>query len=89
MWEQGLLSVLCKWEGDKLSGKRFKIFFFPASAWAGKKENSAVQNSIVLVFFFFEFEEKENEFGSDPKIGYDKYDFCLRNLKDSINVIKL
>jgi hypothetical protein len=53
MWEQGLLSVLCKWEGDKLSGKRFKIFFFPASAWAGKKENSAVQNGIVLVFFFF------------------------------------
>jgi hypothetical protein len=39
-------------EEDKLSGKRFKIFFFPASAWAGKKENSAVQNDTVLVFFF-------------------------------------
>jgi len=53
MWEYRLLSVLCKWEGDKLSGKRFKIFFFPASAWAGKKENSAVQNGTVLGFFFF------------------------------------
>jgi len=51
------LSVLCKWEGDKLSGKRFKIFFFPASAWARKKENSVVQNNTVLGFFFFE--EKE------------------------------
>ena len=47
------MSVLCKWEGDKLSGKRFKIFFFPASAWARKKGNSAVQNGTVLVFFFF------------------------------------
>jgi hypothetical protein len=52
MWEHRLLSVLCKWEGDKLSGKRFKIFFFPASAWAGKKGNNAVQNDTVLVFFF-------------------------------------
>ena len=64
------MSVLCKWEGDKLSGKRFKIFFFPAFAWAGKKENNVVQNDTVLGFFF---EEKENEFGSDLKMGYDKF----------------
>jgi hypothetical protein len=56
-------------EGDKLSGKRFKIFFFPASAWAGKKENSAVRNGTVLVFFL---KEKENEFKSDPKMVYDR-----------------
>jgi hypothetical protein len=76
MWEYGLLSVLCKWEGDKLSGKRFKIFFFPASAWAGKKGNSAVQNDTVLVFFFFKEKkcnlEEEKKFGSDPKMGYDR-----------------
>jgi hypothetical protein len=32
--------------------KRFKIFIFPASACAGKKENSAIQNVTVSVFFF-------------------------------------
>jgi len=45
-----------KWEGkekEKVSGKKIsKIFFFPASAWAGKKGNNAVQNGTVLVFFF-------------------------------------
>jgi hypothetical protein len=35
----------------KNSGKRFKIFFFPAFAWAGK-EKSVVQNGTVLVFFY-------------------------------------
>ena len=49
---------LCFWASEesktdrKNSGKRFKIFFFPASVWAWKKENSAVQNDTVLVFFF-------------------------------------
>jgi hypothetical protein len=49
---------LCFWASEESktdrenSGKRFKIFFFPTSVWAWKKENSAVQNDIVLVFFF-------------------------------------
>ena len=80
MWEHGLLSVLCKWEGDKLSGKRFQIFFFPASAWAGKKGNSAVQNGTVLVFFFFKekkcnLEEEEKNLGVTQKMGYDNNQF--------------
>jgi len=74
------LSVLCKWEGDKLSGKRFQIFFFPASAWAGKKGNSAVQNGTVLVFFFFKekkcnLEEEEKNLGVTQKMGYDNNQF--------------
>jgi hypothetical protein len=45
-------------EKEKLSGKRrFKIFFFPASACAGK-ENSAVQNGIVSVFCYYFFKKK-------------------------------
>jgi hypothetical protein len=42
-------------EKEKLSGKRrFKIFFFPASACAGKKENSdVVQHGTVSVSVFF------------------------------------
>jgi hypothetical protein len=62
-------------EKERVSGKRFKIFFFPASAWAGKKGNSAVQNDTVLVFFFFKEKkcnlEEEKKFGSDSKMGYD------------------
>jgi hypothetical protein len=45
-----------KWEGKEKENsgkkKRFKIFFFPASACAGKKENHVVQNGTVSVFFF-------------------------------------
>jgi hypothetical protein len=41
-------------EKEKLSGKRiFKIFFFTASACAGKKNmHSAVYNGTVSCFFF-------------------------------------
>jgi hypothetical protein len=66
--------MYCKWEGDKLSGKRFKIFF-PASAWAEKKRNSAVQNGTV-VFFLKERKcnlKEEKNFKSDPKMGYDNF----------------
>jgi len=66
-----------KWEGkekEKVSGKKIsKIFFFPASAWAGKKGNSAVQNGTVLVFFLRKRNviwKKKKKFGSDPKMGY-------------------
>jgi len=59
MWEHGLLSVLCKWEGDKLSGKRFKIFFFPASAWQGRRRTVPFKTALFWVFFSFFFEEKE------------------------------
>jgi len=46
-------------EKEKLNGKRrFKIFFFPASACVGKKENSDVQHDTVSVFFFIK--KKEN-----------------------------
>jgi hypothetical protein len=67
---------LDKWGGERgkeNSGKqRFKIFFFPASACAGKKENSAKTTLFRVVFFFcFVFEENENKFRSDPKMGYD------------------
>jgi hypothetical protein len=67
-----------KWEGkekEKVSGKKIsKIFFLPASAWAGKKGNSAVQNGTVLVFFLRKRNviwKKKKKFGSDPKMGYD------------------
>ena len=67
---------LDKWGGERgkeNSGKqRFKIFFFPASACAGKKENSAKTTLFRVVFFFcFVFEENENKFRSDPKMDYD------------------
>jgi len=76
----GHAGFLGKWEGDKLSGKRFKIFF-PASAWAEKKGNSAVQNGTF--FFFFKEKkcnlEEEKKFGSDPKMGYDNNHQILQN----------
>ena len=70
----GHAGFLGKWGGEREkdnNGKqRFKIFFFPASACAGKKENSAKTALFRVVFFF---EENENKFGSDPKMGYDNY----------------
>jgi len=57
----GLAGFLGKWGGEREkenSGKqRFKIFFFPASACAGKKENSAKTTLFRVVFFlsFFFF----------------------------------
>jgi hypothetical protein len=57
-----------------VSGKKIsKILFSPVSAFAGEKKlHSVVQNGTVQFFFCFcFFEEKENKFGSDPKIGYD------------------
>ena len=69
----GHAGFLGKWGGEreeKNSRKqRFKIFFFPASACAGKKLHRAVQNGTVQFFFFFK--KKEKKFGSDPKMGYD------------------
>jgi hypothetical protein len=57
-----------KLEEKEDSGKKiFEIFFFPVSACAGKKENSAKTTLFRVVFF----EENENKFGSDPKMGYD------------------
>jgi len=38
---------------EKLSGKRFKIFFVFASTYARKKKNNVVQNGTVLVFILF------------------------------------
>jgi hypothetical protein len=54
----GHAGFLGKWGGEreeKNSRKqRFKIFFFPASACAGKKKlHRAVQNGTVQFFFFF------------------------------------
>jgi hypothetical protein len=58
---------------ERESGKKtFKIFFFLASACAGKKENSAVQNGTVPVFCFF-FLRKENVIWRNPKIGYGTF----------------
>jgi len=62
--------------GEREWEKWFKIIFFPASACAGKKENSAVQNGTVSVFCFFFFYEKKcnlegKKIGSKPKMGYD------------------
>jgi hypothetical protein len=57
-------------EKEKLSGKRrFKIFFFPASSCARNKENNAVQNGTISVFFFKK--RKENVIWKNPKMGYD------------------
>jgi hypothetical protein len=53
--------------GEREREKWFKIFFFPASACAGKKENSAVQNGIVSVLCFFFLEKKCNL--EEPKNG--------------------
>jgi hypothetical protein len=65
-WASGVV------EKEKLSGKRrFKIFFFPASACAGKKENSAVQNGTVSVSCFFFLTKKNNVIWKNPKMGYD------------------
>jgi ABC-type polysaccharide/polyol phosphate export permease len=64
-WASGVV------EKEKLSGKRrFKIFFFPASACAGKKENSAVQNGTVSVSCFFFFLTKKRKCNlEEPKNG--------------------
>jgi len=49
---------LCFWASEESktdrenSGEIFKIFFFPTSAWVWTKENNAIQNGTVLVFFF-------------------------------------
>jgi hypothetical protein len=44
----------------------------PVSAFAGEKKlHSAVQNGAQFVCLFVFFEEKENEFGSDLKMGYE------------------
>jgi hypothetical protein len=43
-----------KWEGKEKENsgeKRFKIFFFPTSACAGKKENSVVKTALFQFFF--------------------------------------
>jgi len=73
----GHAGFLGKWGGEReqenIGKQRFKIFFFPASACAGKKENSAKTTLFRVVFFFFFFEENENKFGSDPKMGYDNF----------------
>jgi hypothetical protein len=60
-------------EKEKLSGKRiFKIFFFTASACAGKKNmHSAVYNGTVSCFFFLTV--IETHLGNNPKMGYDSY----------------
>jgi hypothetical protein len=58
---------LCFWASEESktdrenNGKRFKIFFFPASAWAWKKENNAIQNGTV----FFSKKRKCNS--KEPK----------------------
>jgi hypothetical protein len=64
----GHAGFLGKWGGEreeKNSGKqRFKIFFFPASACAGKKNlHRAVQNGTVQFFFlfFFGFKKKKKK----------------------------
>jgi len=52
----GHAGFLGKWGGreGEVSGKRFKIFFSPVSAFAGEKKlHCAVQNGTVQFFFFF------------------------------------
>jgi len=52
----GHAGFLGKWGGERdkenIGKQRFKIFFFPASACAGKKENSAKTTLFRVVFFF-------------------------------------
>jgi len=66
----GHAGFLGKWGGEREREKWFKIFFFPASACAGKKENSAVQNDTVSVFFFLK--KKRNVIWKNLKMDYDK-----------------
>jgi hypothetical protein len=55
----GHAGFLGKWGGEReqenIGKQRFKIFFFPASACAGKKENSAKTTLFRVVFFSFFF----------------------------------
>jgi len=60
---RGMGCGLCFWASEESktdrenSGEIFKIFFFPTSAWVWTKENNAIQNGTVLVFFFFKKRE--------------------------------
>jgi len=65
----GHAGFLDKWGEVREQEKWFKIIFFPASACAGKKENSAVQNGTVSVFCFFFFLRKEKCNLEEPKNG--------------------
>jgi hypothetical protein len=60
--------VLGEWSSlgrEREQEKQFKIFFFLSSACTRKKENSAVQNGTISVFFFKKrkcnWEELKNE----------------------------
>jgi hypothetical protein len=73
MWEHGLLSVLCKWDVKREREKHFKNPLLPCLCICKGEEAAQCclkQHCAVCLFFFF-FEEKENEFGSDPKMSYD------------------
>jgi len=48
VWVWVVPGFLGKWGEERERKKTFKIFFFPASACAGKKENNAFK-----VFWFF------------------------------------
>jgi len=50
VWVWVVSGFLGKWGGERERKKTFKIFFFPASACVGKKENNAFK---VFWFFFF------------------------------------
>jgi hypothetical protein len=71
----GFGRVLCKWEGEKVSGKKiFKNPLLPCLCICRGEEAAPCRSKkhrAVCLFFFFE--EKENEFGSDPKMGYDNH----------------
>jgi hypothetical protein len=63
---------LCFWSSEESktdNGKRLKKnLLLPCFACAGKKENSAVQNDIVSVFFpFFFFKERKMNLGVTQK----------------------
>jgi len=68
--------VLCKWEGEKVSGKKiFKNTLLPCLCICRGEEAAQCRSKQhrAVCFFFFFVEEKENEFGSDPKMGYDNH----------------
>ena len=66
--------VLCKWEGEKVSGKKiFKNTLLPCLCICRGEEATQCRSKQHRAVCFFFFEEKENEFGSDPKMGYDNH----------------
>jgi hypothetical protein len=67
----GFGRVLCKWKGEKVSGKNIlKNLLLPCLLHAQGRRSCTVPFKTAPCRFFF-FVNKRKKFGSDPKMGYD------------------